>query len=154
MKKFPIWPDEDTSYMKIIWKNPTENHPYGFHVLGTRYHPIGDFDSPDAILPNEPLRIYQTRNGFRVFFTGRYNVDRDAMFDELIGMGGDERYSKFGKNRRYFASRIEPKNFPTPENYAVARFVSESFQALPEWKELIEYHDAMTNAHSQDSILV
>jgi hypothetical protein len=153
-EKFLTWPDSDESYMKIIRKSPTKQHPYGFHVLGTRYHPIGDFDTPEAILPNEPLRIYQTKNGFRVFFTGRYDVDRDAMFDELDAMGGDMLYSKFGKSRRYFASRIEPKTLDAPRNHAVTKLLSEIGTPLPQWRQLIEYHDSVTNAYSLDAILV
>lgn len=154
MQKFFIWPESDTSYMKIIWKGPTDKYPYGFNVLGSRYHPIGDFDSPTARLPDEPLRIYQTQNGFRVFFTGRYDVDRDSMFDELDVMGGDILYSRFGKKRGYYSSRLQPKNPPAPENYAVTRFLSETGPALPQWQQLIEYHDFVTNAHSPDAILV
>ena len=153
-QKFFTWPDEDTSYMKMIWKSPTRKYPHGFHVLGSRYHPIGDFDSPNALLPNEPMRIYQTKNGFRVFFTGRYNVNRDAMFEELDAMGGDKLYSKLARTRRYFASRVEPKNLPAPDNYSVTRFLEETGPARPEWKDFIEYHDQLTNAYSLDSILV
>ena len=154
LQKFFIWPESDTSYMKIIWKGPTDKYPHGFHVLGSRYHPIGDFDSPNARLPDEPLRIYQTRNGFRVFFIGRYDVDRDSMFDELDAMGGDRLYSRFGKKRGYYSSRIEPKDLPAPQNYSVARFLFESGTAVPQWQQLIEYHDFVTNANSPDAVLV
>ena len=75
--QFYVWPESDQSYMKLIWKYPTQKYPGGFHVLGSRYHPVGDFDRPDIRLPNEPLRIYETQHGFRVFFTGRYDVDLD-----------------------------------------------------------------------------
>jgi hypothetical protein len=153
-QKFFTWPDEDTSYMKMIWKSPTLKYPSGFHVLGTRYHPIGDFDHPDVMLPDEPMRIYQTRNGYRVFFTGRYDVDRDAMFQELDAMGGDRLYSKLARTRRYFASRVEPKQLPAPDNYAITRLVAETGPARSEWREFIDYHDQLTNAHSPDAVLV
>ena len=153
-QKFFIWPEPDNSYMKVIWKSPTQKYPHGFNVLGSRYHPIGDFDSTTAVLPNEPLRIYKTQKGFRVFFTGRYDVDRDSMFDELDARGGDRLYSRFGKTRGYFSSRLQPKSLPTPSNYAVARFLYDTGEARPEWKQLIEYHDSVTNAYSPDAILV
>lgn len=151
---FYVWPEEDTSYMKVVWKHPTKKYPHGFHVLGSRYHPVGDFDRPDILLPSESLRIYETRNGFRVFFTGRYNVDRDSMFDELDRMGGDKLYSKYARRRRYFAMRIEPKSYPAPTPFAVARFVEQTGTPLPEWERLIEYHDSAVNAHDPNAVLV
>jgi len=153
-QKFFVWPEDDTSYMKMVWKSPTPKYPYGFHVLGSRYHPIGDFDHPNAMLPDEPMRIYQTRHGYRVFFTGRYDVDRDSMFDELVAMGGDRLYSKLGRTRRYFTARVEPKELPAPNHYAIVRLLVETAPARPEWKDYIEYHDQLTNAHSPDAELV
>lgn len=152
--KFYIWPDGDTTYMKMIWKHPTKKYPSGFHILGSRYHPIGDFDRPDVLLPRESLRIYETRNGFRVFFTGRYNVDLDSMFDELDSMGGDPLYSKFARQRRYFASRVEPKELPAPEPWSVTRLVEQTGEPLPEWIKFIEKHDQLTNAYAQGTFLV
>jgi hypothetical protein len=153
-QKFFVWPDNDYSYMKMIWKQPTRKYPDGFHVLGSRFHPIGDFDNPNVMLPDEPMRIYKTQKGFRVFFTGRYDVDRNAMFDELDAMGGDKLYSKFARFRRYFASRVEPKSLPAPDGYAVTQFLEETGSARPEWKDLIETHDRLTNAYAPDAILV
>lgn len=152
--KFYVWPEDDTSYMKMIWKHPTKKYPSGFHILGSRYHPIGDFDRPDVLLPRESLRIYETRNGFRVFFTGRYNVSLDAMFDELDEMGGDPLYSKFARQRRYFASRVEPKELPAPEPWSVTRLVEQTGEPLPEWVKFIERHDRLTNAYAQGTFLV
>lgn len=153
-QRFYVWPDGDTSYMKLVWKHPTPKYPDGFHVLGSRYHPVGDFDRPDILLPGESLRIYETRNGFRVFFTGRYNVDRDAMFDELDAMGGDRLYSKYARRRRYYAMRVEPKRLPAPVPFAIARFVRQTGTPLPEWERLIARHDELTNAHHPTAFLV
>jgi len=152
--KFYVWPEEDHSYMKVVWKHPTKKYPYGFRILGSRFHPVGDFDRPDIMLPGESLRIYETRNGFRVFFTGRYNVDRDAMFDELDAMGGDPWYSKFARQRRYFAMRIEPTMLPVPTPFAIARLVGQAGTPLPEWERLIEYHDQAVNALDPHAVLV
>lgn len=152
--KFYVWPEDDTSYMKLIWKHPTAKYPSGFHVLGSRYHPVGDFDRPDIMLPRESVRIYETRNGFRVFFTGRYNVPLDPMFDELDQMGGDRLYSKYARKRRYFAMRVEPKSRPTGYPFAVARLVDQVGAPLPEWEELISYHDQLVNAHHPNAFLV
>lgn len=151
---FYVWPDEDTSYMKMIWKHPTKKYPSGFHILGSRYHPVGDFDRPDILLPSESLRIYETRNGFRVFFTGRYNVNLDSMFNELDAMGGDPLYSKFARQRKYFAMRVEPKSLPAPTPFSIARFVEQTGSPLPEWERLIDYHDQLVNAHDKNSFLV
>lgn len=152
--KFFVWPESDTSYMKLIWKFPTKKYRSGFHILGSRYHPVGDFDTPDVVLPGESLRIYETRHGFRVFFTGRYNVDLDSMFDELDAMGGDPLYSKFARQRRYYAMRVEPKELPVPNPHAITRFVEQTGKPLPEWEMLIDYHDKLTNAHDPNAVLV
>lgn len=149
-----VWPDEDTSYMKLIWKFPTKKYKSGFHILGSRYHPVGDFDRPDVLLPDESLRIYETRNGFRVFFTGRYNVDLNSFFDEVDAMGGDPLYSRFARQRKYFAMRLEPKELPVPEPHAVTRFIEQTAPPLPEWQKLIDFHDQITNAHDPNAILV
>jgi len=154
MKNFYIWPDEDTSYVKLIWKYPTPKYPHGFHILGTRYHPIGDFDRDDISLPDEPMRIYKTMNGWRVFFTGRHNVDVNTMFDELDTLGGDPLYSKYARKRRYFAVRVEPKMVPTPSPSSVALLMGENGKPLPEWEKFIAMHDEMVNAHATDSVLV
>jgi hypothetical protein len=153
-KDFFVWPDEDTSYVKLILKQPTKKYPAGFHLLGTRYHPIGDFDREDVKLPNEPMRIYKTRNGFRVFFTGRYDVNLDSMFDELDAMGGDPLYSKYARMRRYYACRIEPKFPPAPTNFSITRLVAETGPCLPEWREFIKIHDEATNALATHTVLV
>lgn len=152
--QFFVWPESDTSYMKMIWKFPTRKYPSGFHILGSRYHPVGDFDRPDVSLPDESLRIYETRHGYRVFFTGRYNVNLDSMFDELDAMGGDPLYSKFARQRRYFAMRVEPKDQPAPSPFAIARLVEQTGEPLPEWKRMIEYHDALVNAFDSSAVLV
>jgi hypothetical protein len=153
-RKFFIWPDEDTSYMKMIWRYPSKKYTNGFHILGSRYHPVGDFDREDIMMPNEPLRIYKTRNGFRVFFTGRYNVNVDSMFDELDSLGGDPLYSKYARVRRYYACRVEPKFAPVPENFSVTRLLEETGPCLPEWRKFIETHDEITNALAPDTVLV
>lgn len=153
-QKFFVWPDEDTAYMKMIWKYPTKKYPQGFHILGSRYHPVGDFDRDDIMMPNEPMRIYKTRNGFRVFFTGRYNVNMDSMFDELDDLGGDPLYSKYARVRRYYACRVEPKFLPVPENFSVTRLIGKTGSCLQEWERFIETHDELTNALSTDTVLV
>jgi hypothetical protein len=153
-KDFFIWPDEDTSYVKLIWKHPTRKYPSGFHIFGTRYHPIGDFDREDVRLPDEPMRIYETRNGFRVFFTGRYNVNLNSMFDELDAMGGDPLYSKYARMRKYYACRIEPKSRPAPAHFSIARLLNETGPCLPEWRKFIEMHDQATNALATHTELV
>lgn len=152
--QFYVWPEDDTSYMKLIWKHPTKKYPSGFHILGSRYHPVGDFDRPDIRLPDEPMRIYQTRHGYRVFFTGRYNTNINSMFDELDALGGDPLYSKFARQRRYFACRIEPKEMPAPEPWSICRLVGENGGPLPEWEKFIAYHDQATNALAPDTFLV
>lgn len=154
MKNFFVWPDDDYSYVKLIWKHPTPKYPQGFHVLGTRFHPIGDFDREDVRLPDEPLRIYKTLNGWRVFFTGRYNVDVNSMFDELDALGGDPLYSKYARMRKYFAMRIEPKVVPTPFPGSIAKLVEAQGTPHPEWERLIEIHDQLVNAHDPNSVLV
>ena len=153
-KDFFVWPDEDTSYVKLIWKHPTEKYPAGFHLLGTKYHPVGDFDREDVKLPNEPMRIYKTRNGFRVFFTSRHDVNVNSMFDELVALGGDKMYSKYGKMRKYYACRIEPKFPPVPTNFSIARLVAETGPCLPEWREFVKIHDEATNALATHTVLV
>jgi hypothetical protein len=153
-RKFFIWPDEDTAYMKLIWRYPSKKYPSGFHVLGSRYHPVGDFDRPDVLLPRESLRIYETRNGFRVFFTGRFNTNLDSMFDELDQLGGDPLYSKYARQRRYYACRVDPKTNPAPDPWSVCRLVEQVGEPLPEWREFIEFHDAQTNALAEGTFLV
>lgn len=152
--KFYVWPESDTSYMKLVWKQPTKKYPSGFHVLGSRYHPVGDFDRSDIRLPNESVRVYETRHGFRVFFTGRYNPDLDAMFDELDALGGDPLYSKYARRRRYYASRVEPKELPCPSPWSVCRLLEQVGTPLPEWEKFIEFHDQRTNALAQGTFLV
>jgi len=152
--EFFVWPEADTSYMKLIWKYPSPKYPSGFHVLASRYHPIGDFDRPDIRLPDEPLRVYKTRNGFRVFFTGRHNPDLNTMFDELDFLGGDALYSKYARIRRYYAARIGPKEMPCPYPWAVCRLVGQTGKPLPEWERLIRFHDEKTNALAPGTFLV
>lgn len=151
---FFVWPESDNSYMKVVWKYPTKKYASGFHVLGSRYHPVGDFDRPDVQLPDESLRIYETRNGFRVFFTGRYNVPFNPMLDELDALGGDRMYSRFARQRRYYASRLDPKELPAPEPWSVTRFVQQIGTPLPEWSDFIAFHDERTNALVPGTFLV
>jgi hypothetical protein len=153
-KHFFVWPDEDTSYVKLIYKHPTKKYPFGFRIFGTKYHPIGDFDSQDIRLPNESMRIYQTLNGYRVFFTDRFNVDINSMFDELDAMGGDPSYSKYARIRKYYACRIEPKTQNPPPNFSVARLIDVTGPSLPEWERFIEMHDQACNALDMSSVLV
>lgn len=148
------WPADDTAYMKLIYKLPTPKYPNGFHLLGSRIHPVGDFDTDTARLPDEPLRIYKTAHGYRVFFTGRYNPDLDSMCDELLEMGGDPQYSKFVKMRGYYGCRVDPKTQSNSDGIAVTRFLSETAPALPEWSEFIQTHDRMTNAFDLSAILL
>jgi hypothetical protein len=154
MKNFFVWPDGDDSDVKLIWKHPTPKYPRGFHVLGSKKHPIGDFDREDVLLPDEPLRIYKTMNGYRVFFTGRYKPDVNAMFDELDSLGGDPLYSKYARMRRYFAVRIEPKCVPPTDNYAIAKLVAEQGDTHPGWMRFIDIHDQLCNSNDPDAVLV
>ena len=153
-EKFYTWPKSDTSYMKVIRKLPNERYPKGFHLMGSRYHPIGDFDEPGVLLPAESLRIYKTIHGYRVFFTNRYNVDIDSMFDELDALGGDPLYSKYGRRRGYFACRIEPKSEVYGDRYAIAHLLEQTGKPLPEWAHFIKMHDQACNATELDAPLV
>lgn len=140
------WPSKDTDSMKLIWKEPTPRYPYGFHVLASRYHPIGDFDTPELPnLPKESLRIYKTKSGFRIFFTGRYNVEMEPMLKELDAMGGDQTYSRVSFLRGYYAVRVQPKRL-VDQPVAVARFLRQEGTPLPAWNEFIARHDELTNA--------
>lgn len=152
--KYYVWPDDDFTYVKMIRKHGTNKYPHGFRILGTRFHPVGDFDRDDVRLPDEPLRIYKTMHGWRVFFTGRYNVDLDRTLDEFDSMGGDPVYSEYARLRKYFAMRIDPKVIPAPYPSAVARFVGETGEPRPEWMKLISMHDRLVNAHDPTAILV
>jgi hypothetical protein len=76
------------------------------------------------------------------------------MCDELLEMGGDPRYSKFVKMRRYYGCRVDPKTESDSNGFAVTRFLSETAPGLPEWSEFIEIHDRMTNAHDVSAILL
>lgn len=149
-----VWPDGDTSYMKMVFRYPDEKYPGGFHVLGSRYHPVGDFDDPGVVLPAESLRIYKTANGWRVFFTGRHNVDVNSMFDELDAMGGDKLYSLYGRRKKYFAMRVEPKTPHPPGNWGVTRLLEQTGTPRPEWEKLIAEHDRLTRALEPGTILV
>lgn len=149
-----VWPDGDTSYMKMVFRFPSEQYPHGFHVLGSRYHPVGDFDDPGVTLPAESLRIYKTAHGWRVFFTDRYDVNVGSMFDELDAMGGDKLYSRYGRRKKYFAMRVEPKTRPAPPNWAVTSLLEQTGRIRPEWARLIAEHDTRTRALERGTVLV
>mgnify|MGYP006274870187 CR=1 FL=1 len=149
-----VWPDDDTSYMKMVFRYPDERYPAGFHVLGSRYHPVGDFDDPGVKLPKESLRIYKTAHGWRVFFTDRYNVNVSSMFDELDSLGGDKLYSRYGRRKKYFAMRVDPKVPTPPKNWAVTKLIEQVGTPRPEWQSLISEHDRLTRALEPGTILV
>ena len=148
-----IWPNGDQTYMKLIRRRASKLYPDGFTLLGSKFHPVGDFDSEDAKLPSEPLRIYKTKNGYRVFFINRFNPDLNSMFDELKAMGGDPFYSKCGKERGFYACRISPKSLVLTDRVAVTHLIRQTGEALPEWENFIQYHDVATNAFDLDAPL-
>jgi len=152
--RYFVWPEHDRSYMKTIFRHPSTQYPHGFHVLGSRFHPIGDFDNPGVHLPAEPLRIYRTAHGWRVFFIGRHDVNVDDMFDELDALGGDPLYSRYGRKKRYFAMRVDPKTHPVPPNWAVTSLVEQTGPLRPEWERLVSRHDALTRALEKNTVLV
>lgn len=156
MAKYFIWPDEDRSRYKLIWRYPCERYD-GFHVLGTRFHPIGDFDGEDPPpVPNEPYRLYRTRGGYRVLYTGRVTLDRKNMmetFDILDEMGGDKLYTKYARKRGYFAARLEPK-YPSPKVVnSVARLVAYEGTPHPEWEDIIRLHDSWVHPYDRHAVL-
>ena len=156
MARYYIWPDEDKSYYKLIWRYPCERYD-GFHVLGTRYHPIGDFDGEEfPHLPDEPARVYRTRKGFRVMYVGRITDSRDElmrMFDVMDEMGGDKLYTKYARKRGYYAARLEPK-YPSPKVVnSVARLIFQQGDTHPQWEKLIQIHDSWTHPFDLNSVL-
>jgi hypothetical protein len=143
--KFYIWPEDDYSSYKILDRKP-DKYWGGFAILGTRFHPIGDFDTDEFVVPDEPCRIYQTRKGYRIFFTGRYAPDLDLMLDELIERGGDPLYSKYCRKKRYYAARLDPKYESLTGNPCVTRLVMAQGTPLEPWNEIISLHDDWTGA--------
>lgn len=147
-----IWPEGDTSAYKFIYRDP-DNHYSGFRIIGTRYHPVADFDEEGFVIPDEPFRLYKTQKGYRGFFVGRYAPDLDSMLDEMVMRGADPIYAKYCRRKRYYAMRIDPK-YPDPKsNLSVARLVMSQGEPLPEWGEIIDLHDRFTNAHEKFSVL-
>ena len=156
MARYYIWPDEDRSYYKLIWRYPCERYD-GFHVLGSRFHPFGDFDGEEfPHLPDESVRVYRTRGGYRVLYTDRITDTRDkmmSMFDTLDELGGDKLYTKYARKRGYFAARLEPK-YPSPKvRNSVARLVFHQGEPLPQWEKIIELHDSWVHPFDINSVL-
>ena len=151
---FHVWDPGDSSYMKMIYARRADGT--GFRVLASRFHPIGDFDSPGSSLPpGEPARIYKTSKGFRVFFTGRHGEPPGGFLESLIPHGLDPLYAKICRDRGYYAVRVDPKvPDPTGGSGAVATLLAQSGRILPEWGELISNHDGMCGVFSDPAILV
>lgn len=147
-----VWPSDDDAYMKMIRK--TRPDGFQFRILGSRFHPIGDFDSPNATLPDEPARVYQTANGLRVFFVGRYGEPPGSFLEELVSYGGDPTYARICRARGYYACRVDPKTPTFGEDYAVTRLLGQTGEARPEWAKFIEHHDDITNALATHATLV
>jgi hypothetical protein len=49
--------------------------------------------------------------------------------------------------------RIDPKYPDRRPNFSVTQFVMEQGHSLPEWEEIINLHDRLTNAHEKFSVL-
>jgi hypothetical protein len=147
-----IWPDWDMSPYKFIYRKP-DNSYGGFRIIGTRFHPVADFDGGEFMIPDEPFRLYRTQKGYRGFFTGRYAPDIDLMLDEMVARGADPVYAKYCRLKRYYAMRIDPKYPDRRPNFSVTQFVMEQGHSLPEWEEIINLHDRLTNAHEKFSVL-
>ena len=153
-----VWPDEDSSFYKIIHK-PAGKMWGAFDVIGSKIHPMGDFDN--GIVPNlnEPHRVYQTRKGYRVFYTGRYNPPFLPTLHEMWDQGADKSYLKNAKYRKYYAARVSPKytddlvNNPG-SSYSIVKLVYDTGEAHPGWTDFIAAHDELTNATGQSELIV
>lgn len=148
MKKVFIWPDWDDSQYKIIYRN-RDGFYGGFRLIGTKFHPVGDFDGEKPFIPDEPYRLYKTQKGYRGFFTGRYAPDLDATLEEMKAMGADPLYVKYCGRKRYYAMRVDPKFLDPSSRIGVARLVFSQGTPLPEWDKIIALHDEMTNANDK-----
>ena len=149
-----VWPAGDNDYMKIILKEKPNGH--SFRLIGTRLHPIGDFDDGHGMtLPDEPARIYRTRNGHRVFFTGRHGEPPGEFLGNLVAHGCDPRYAEICRKRGFYAVRVDPKE-PASDfaPFAVTRLLGQSGIILPEWQRLIAVHVAMTRALDAGTVMV
>lgn len=147
-----VWEPSDSDYFKIILK---EKPPHTrFRLIGTRQHPVGDFDGELVSLPDEPVRVYRTRNGNRVFFTGRYGEPPGDFLQSLVAHGCDPLYANICRERGFYAMRVDPKEPPPGLGYAVTRFVGQWGGVLPAWEKLIAVHDSMTHAHDPNTVLV
>ena len=152
MSKFHFWDTGDDAYMKLILRERDSGQTY--RILGTRLHPIGDFDSPGARIPGEPARVYRTARGLRVFFIGRYGEHPGQFLESLVPFGCDPVYSKLCRERGFYAVRVDPKTPGYPGNTAVAALVGQTGEAHPGWDRFIRFHDELTRALESGTILV
>lgn len=149
------WPPWDDSYMKLILKEKQGGN--SFRLIGTRLLPVGDFDGDGHAmsLPDEPARIYRTRNGYRVFFTGRYGEPPGQFLESLLPLGCDPMYVKICQKRGFYSMRVDPKEPVEPFlPVSVTRLVAQFGIILPEWQRLISVHDGMTRALDAKTVLV
>ena len=152
MNNFHLWEPGDDAYMKMILRELGNGKTY--RNLGTRLHPIGDFDSPGARIPGEPARVYRTARGLRVFFIGRYGEPPGDFLESLVDLGCDPLYSKMCRQRGYYAARVDPKIPGYPGNTAVTALVGQTGEAHPGWDRFIRFHDELTRALEPGTILV
>ena len=144
------WQDGDATPYRIIDEYPRR----AFKIVGSQIFPIADFDKGRPNL-SEPSRVYKTANGWRIFYTGRFNPNLDEMLQVMLSDGCDPLYVKFAKKRRYYSSRIEPKiRAERGLTSSVTRFVEEQGTRNSAWDEFIAFFDERTGAHSGAEMLV
>lgn len=147
-----VWPPGDGDYMKIILKEKRDGSR--FRILGSRVHPMGDFDTPGLPGFSEPTRVYRTSKGWRIFFTGRYGEPPGAFLRELADAGGDPIYARACQERGYYSARLDPKIPVSGMGFSVCHLTAQEGSVLPEWERLIAVHDEITNALATGTVLV